>query len=189
MKKIILLLIFSLDIFAFDFGIEAVYGNYTPAKELNVLKVNYAGIRNNFYITPSIAINLKYDITKAIKKENLHRYGIGFRYQVISLDENIQPFFDIVAGKDKGADINNFYQFTLGTKYYFTSEFNILGEANFIKIKDYSKSYSFGLGLGFDFFRNYTTSKYSEQPVDETVMKSLAKQKLDIKEDIFLTPY
>jgi hypothetical protein len=64
-----------------------------------------------------------------------------------------------------------------------------LGEANYIKIKDKSQSYSLGLGLGYDFFRKTCTSKYSEYPVDEEVMKSLAKQKLDIKEDIFLTPY
>jgi hypothetical protein len=188
-KNLLFLLLLSTKLFSLDFGIEALFGKYTPTDEMDSSKVNYAGIRNNFYIAPDFALNLKYDMTQSIKGKNLHRYGIGMRYQVINLDENFQPFFDLSAGINRGLTTDSFFQFALGGKYYLTSEFNILGEANYIKTKDSSLSYSFGLGIGYDFFRTYTTSKYSEQPVDEEVMKSLAKQKLDIKEDIFLTPY
>jgi len=188
--KIFFISLICLQAYAIDFGMEMVYGRYSPSKDLNESRVSYIGIRNNFYLTESFAFQIKYDLTNKLSETNLNRYMFGLRYQVTDIDRDFQPFFDFAYGKESGNSDNNFLQFSLGSKYFVTDKFNILGEANFVKIKDISVSHSFGLGLGYDFYRKPTTGRYTDKPVDEEVLKSLARQKhVDIKEDIFLTPY
>jgi len=191
--KVLFFIFLSTKVFAYDFGLEMAVGKFTPPEDLNLSNATYTGLRTNFYITENFAVTLKYDVTREMGDSDLCRYVAGFRYQVTQLDTDFNPYFDIGRGKEKGSYESIFYQFTMGGKYYFTNSFNVLGEANIIKIEDLSTNYSFGLGVGYDFYREPSTSQYSEKPVDERVMKNLVKNKkklnLDLHEDIFLTPY
>ena len=193
-KVVFLILFFINSLFAMDLGFEYVYGKYTPSKEANATRQNYLGVRTNFYITPNIAISTQMDSIKKYEKNgtkvgSLTRYSSGIRWTFTNLDESFEPYLGLGVGSEFGVQKGQFYQFTMGAKYFVTTKFNILGEANYIKKKNKGQIYSMGLGLGYNFFRKPTISKYSESPIDEATMKKLLEQKADTNEDIFLSPY
>jgi len=188
-QRFFIVMILSIKLAAIDFGVELAIGRYTPSEDLNISSASYLGIRNNFYINENFAFQLKYDITNETNSTKIKRYSFGFRYQVTDLDKNFVPFFDLGVGKENGFGDIDFLQLTLGSKYFVTDKFNLLGEANLMKMDSLSQNYSFGLGVGYDFYRKPITGRYSDKPVDEAVLKSLAKQKIDTTEDIFLSPY
>ncbi len=189
LKIFLLSFLLSLNLFGLGFGFEVVQGKYTASKDDNLPIANLFGIRNNFYFTKNYGLSLKYDLVDNKEVENLQRYTFAFRMQNAYLDNKFQPFLELGLGQELGISSERYGQATLGAKYFLTDEFNLLGEANYIKIKNKSQSYFFSMGLGYDFFRKPSTGRYTQEPIDEATMKSLAKQKIDTTEDIFLSPY
>ena len=188
-KILLLSFLLSLKLFSVDFGFETVQGKYTASKEDDLPIANLFGIRNNFCFSKNFALSLKYDLVDNKKVTNLQRYTLATRFQSVFMDNKFQPFFDLGLGKELGFTNDRYLQATLGAKYFLTDEFNLMGEANYIKKKDKGQSYFFAMGLGYDFFRKPSTGRYTQEPIDEATMKSLAKQKIDTTEDIFLSPY
>jgi len=192
-KRVLMLLLFSINLFALDYSMDIVYGKFTPSDEQNTTSKEYVGIRNSFYFYPEFALQYKYDFVDDYQDGYLHRHTFSFRYQASDIDLNVVPYFEAGVGFEEGSGKDRYMQLTFGSKYFFTNNFNILGEANYIRKEYSSQSYSFGVGVGYDFYRKPTTSRYSEKPISEAVMKKLVKNKkrlkLNLTEDIFLTPY
>jgi len=192
-KRILFFILFSVNLYSLDYSMDLVYGKFSPSDELNTTTKNFVGIRNSFYFFPEFALQYKYDFVNDFQDGFLHRHTFSFRYQNNDLDENVVPYFEAGIGFEEGSNSDNYMELTFGSKYFFTENFNILGEANYIRKEYSSQSYSFGLGVGYDFYRKPTMSKYTEEPVNEAVMKQLVKHKkklkLNLSEDIFLTPY
>jgi hypothetical protein len=188
-RRIIFIALLPLYLYSVDFSFEIVRAKYTSTSEENLSRADMYGIRNNFFFSKEWAVGLNYDVVDHKKVRNLNRYSLNLRYQRKDIDSAFEPYFGLGFGKEGGLRSDNFKEAILGAKYFLSDEFSVLFDTTYIKKSQKSKSYFLSFGLGYDFFRKPSAGRYTQNPLDGATLKSLAKHKVDTKEDIFLYPY